>query len=106
MTKLFIDALLAVLVLCAWLGCAGFARLRTPLDQMHCVTFVNATCGTALVVIGFVADGPSNRAFMILLVAGVSLLSGAAISHAIGRALLERGSAAQAEAAAVAGRRS
>lgn len=98
MSRIVIEALLTVMVLSAWLGCAGFARLRSPLDRMHCVTFVNATSGTALVIIGFVADGPSDRAFKILLVAGVSLLAGAAMSHATGRALLLRGSAPEAEA--------
>jgi multicomponent Na+:H+ antiporter subunit G len=98
MTKLVIEALLTVMVLSAWLGCAGFARLRAPLDRIHCATFVNATSGTVLVITGFVADGPSNRAFMILLVAGISLLAGAAMSHATGRALLLRGSAPETEA--------
>lgn len=98
MTRVVIDILLAVMVLAAWLGCAGFARLRAPLDRMHCVTFVNATSGTALVVAAFVADGPSNRAFLILLVAAISLLAGAAMSHATGRALLLRGSVPEAEA--------
>lgn len=93
MTGIVIDALLAVMVLSAWLGCAGFARLREPLDRIHCVAFVNATAGAALVIAGFVADGPSDRAFKILLVVGASLLGGAAMSHATGRALLERGSA-------------
>jgi multicomponent Na+:H+ antiporter subunit G len=100
MTKIIIEALLAVMVVCAWIGCAGFARLRAPLDRMHCVTFVNATSGTALVVTAFVADGPSDRAFKTLLVVGIGLLAGAAMSHATGRALLLRGSAPEAEAEA------
>lgn len=97
MTGLVIDALLAIAVLAAWLGCAGFARLRAPLDRLHCVAFVNATAGAALTAAAFVADGPSIRAFKILLVAGISLLAGAALSHASGRALLLRGSAPEAE---------
>ena len=93
MTRLAIDALLAVAVLAAWLGCAGFARLRAPLDRMHCVAFVNAVSGTALVLAAFVSDGASVRALKVLLVAVVSLVGGAALSHATGRALLLRGSA-------------
>lgn len=88
----FVDALLVVLVLAAWLGCAGFARLRSPLDQLHCVTFVNAACGAALAVVAFVADGASDRAFKILLLVAAALLSGAALAHATGRALVLRGS--------------
>jgi multicomponent Na+:H+ antiporter subunit G len=88
-----VDALLAVLVLAAWLGCAGFARLRSPLDRLHCVTFVNAACGMALVAVAFVADGASDRAFKVLLLVAAALLSGAAVAHATGRALVLRGSA-------------
>ncbi len=87
-----VNVLLGVLVLSAWLGCAGFARLRSPLDRLHCVTFVNAACGAALAVVAFVADGASDRAFKILLLVAAALLSGAALAHATGRALVLRGS--------------
>lgn len=93
MTAALTNVLLAVAVLAAWLGCAGFARLRTPLDRMHCVAFVNATAGTSLALAAFVADGVSVRALKILMVVGLSLLVGAATSHVTGRALLLRGSA-------------
>lgn len=92
--KIAIDVLLAVTVLAAWLGSAGFARLRAPLDRMHCVTFVNVVAGGAMTISAFLADGASNRAFKILLVAGIALIAGAAMSHATGRALAERGAAA------------
>ena len=84
----FVYALLAALVLAAWLGCAGFARLRSPLDRLHCATFVNAACGLALVA----ADGASDRAFKVLVLVAASLLSGGALAHAAGRALVLRGS--------------
>jgi multicomponent Na+:H+ antiporter subunit G len=86
-----IDALLIVMVLATWLGCAGFARLRGPLDRMHCVTFVAVTAGTALTLAAFLADGVSDRALKILVVTLLCLLSGAVNAHAIGRALLTRG---------------
>jgi multisubunit Na+/H+ antiporter MnhG subunit len=97
--SLAIDALLAVVVLAAWLGCAGFARLRAPLDRMHCVGFVNATSGLALAIVGFVSDGVSARACKILLVVAIGLLSGAATAHAVGRALTLRAAARAAERA-------
>lgn len=96
MTAIVINGLLTVLVLSAWLGCVGFARLRTPLDRLHCVTFVNTTAGTALVLAAFLSDGLSVRACKILLVVAASLLTGAAMSHAVGHALLVRGSAPEA----------
>jgi multisubunit Na+/H+ antiporter MnhG subunit len=85
-----IAVLLAVVVGATWLGCFGFARLRTPLDRLHCVAFVNFTAGTALTIAAFVADGPSTRAFKILLMTLLSLAGGAALSHATGRALWMR----------------
>jgi hypothetical protein len=36
-------------------------------------------------------EGPTTRVFKILLIVGLSLLAGAATSHATGRALLLRG---------------
>ncbi len=88
-----IAALLAVVVGATWLGCLGFTRLRTPLDRLHCVAFVNAAAGTALCVAAFLADGPSTRAWKILLIVLVSLCYGAALSHASGRALWLRAGA-------------
>lgn len=94
MTAVVVDLLLVLVVLAVWLGCAGFARLGAPLDRLHCVAFVNATGGTALTVLAFVSDGASTRALKILLITVVSLLGGAALSHATGRALLLRGAVA------------
>ncbi len=74
-----------------WLGCLGFARLRSPLDRLHCAGFVNAAGGIVLAVIAFAADGPSDRAFKVLLTVAVTLVAGAALSHAVARTLLYRG---------------
>ncbi len=90
MTAWIIAVLLAVVVAGTWLGCVGFARLRVPLDRLHCVTFVNTVAGTALTAAAFIADGPSTRALKILLITVVSLAYGAALSHAAGRALWVR----------------
>ena len=73
MTALAMDALLAACILSVWLGSAGFARLRSPLDRLHCTAFVNAAVGTALTVAAFVSDGVSSRAVKILLAALLSL---------------------------------
>jgi multisubunit Na+/H+ antiporter MnhG subunit len=90
-TRLALEVLLTLAVLAAWLGCFGFLRLRSAMDRLHCAAFVNATTGTTLAVAAFVADGLSDRAFKVLLIAALGLVSGAAASHAIGRALLLRG---------------
>ena len=90
MSRAAIDALLAIVVLSSWLAAAGFARLREPLDRMHCVPFVYATAGTALTAAAFTADGVSIRALKTLLIVVLGLVSGAAMSHATGRALTLR----------------
>lgn len=82
----------ALLVAAAWLASAGFVRLRTPLERIHCVTFVNAGCGSALFAASLAGEGFSNRTGNILFVVAINLLGGAAGSYAVGRALRVRGS--------------
>ena len=89
--KLAAEILLGLGVLAAWLGCAGFARMRSPFDRMHCVAFVNATSGVCVLLAAALTEGPTTRVFKILLIVGIGLLAGAAMSHATGRALLLRG---------------
>ena len=86
-----VAVLLAVLVGVTWLGCLGFGRLRTPLDRLHCAAFVNVAGGAALAAVAFAADGPSGRAWKVLVLVVAGVLGGAALSHAAGRALLYRG---------------
>jgi multicomponent Na+:H+ antiporter subunit G len=95
-TAIVIDILLAVAVLAAWLGAAGLLTLHTPLDRLHCVTFVNVLAGGALAIAAFVSDGLSDRAGEITLMVVLSLLSGGATAHAVGRALIHRGSVPEA----------
>lgn len=95
MKTVVIDALLILAVLNTWLGCLGFVRLRTAFERLHCVTFVNAGAGLPIVVAAFVADGASDRALKILLLACLQLLAGAALAHASGRVLLLRRHAAE-----------
>ncbi len=92
MTSVAIDALLVAAVAACWLGALGLARLRAPLDRLHCAAFVNATALPAIAVAALVADGLSSRAVKLLLVALLALLVGAAGSHASGRAIALRDS--------------
>jgi multisubunit Na+/H+ antiporter MnhG subunit len=85
-----VDVLLVVLIALAWLGSIGFARLRSPLDRLHCAAFVNVAAGSVLVVATFLADGPSDRSWKVLLTVLASVAGGAVLSHAAGRALLYR----------------
>jgi multicomponent Na+:H+ antiporter subunit G len=85
-----VEICLAIAVAAVWLGAAGFARLPTPLDRIHAVTFINAAAGGALTLAAFLADGPSDRACKILFIWLVNLAAGAALSHMTGRALTHR----------------
>ncbi len=84
-----VGVLLGLSVAACWLGAVGFARLRAPLDRVHCVTFVNVAGGVALVA-ALLADGVSDRSLKILLVLMVNLVGGAAVSHMTGRAVTQR----------------
>jgi multisubunit Na+/H+ antiporter MnhG subunit len=82
-----IHAVLVLIVLSVWLGCVGYARLRTAYDRLHCVTFVAASAGPLVVLMAFLADGPSDRAWKILLTVLLVVVNGTALTHATGRAL-------------------
>ncbi len=89
--QIAIDALLAVAVVGTWLGCLGFVQLRRATDRLHTVAFVNVVGLAPVAAMAFVADGTANRAWKVLLILIVSLLTGGALAHAIGRALVLRG---------------
>lgn len=93
MTTSVIAALLALAVLFAWFGAAGFARLRSPLDRLHVVPFVAVGSFGPLAIAALVSEGLSTRFIKIVLLLLITLLSGAVSSHAIARALALRGSA-------------
>ena len=85
-----VSLLLALVVLALWLASWGFALLPSAYDRLHCTSFAAAAAGLPLVAAGFVSDGASDRAFKILLLALLLLLSGATLAHASGRAIASR----------------
>lgn len=89
-----IAAILILATLCTWIGCVGFARLSSAYDRLHCATFIAASAGPLLVLAAFRADGASDRAWKILLLVVLVLVNGAALSHAVGRAVAWRESGA------------
>lgn len=82
-----IRALLALAVLIAWVAALGFARLRTPLERLHVVTFLNIVLGATLLLAAGITDGPSVRMLKSVLMWVGILLSGALLSHACARTL-------------------
>jgi len=85
-----VEALLALAVLMAWLGVAGFARLAWPLDRLHCVTFVNVTCGALILIAAVVSGGSADDVIKVVVLLGALLVGGAAVAHATARAILRR----------------
>lgn len=84
------QALLAAAVLSVWLGAAGFARLAWPLDRLHCVTFVNLTCGALTLAAAALWGGSADDVIKLALLFGALTVGGAALAHATGRALVRR----------------
>lgn len=85
-----IDLCLALAVLSAWIGCFGALRLRSSLDRLHAVAFTNSSAGVLVVVAAFLADGISTRSVKLAVLVAFMLVTGAAVSHAAGRALALR----------------
>jgi multisubunit Na+/H+ antiporter MnhG subunit len=87
---MIIDTLLVLACVCVWIGCIGFARLTGPFDRLHCVTFVAASAGPLIAALAFIMDGASDRAWKILLLVGLMLVNGAALTHATARTIAWR----------------
>lgn len=87
---LIVEVLLAIAVLTAWLGVAGFARLTLPLDRLHCVTFVNIGCGALILAAAALWGGSLEDVIKLALLLAASVIGGATFAHATGRALIER----------------
>ncbi|HZT87145.1 MAG TPA: monovalent cation/H(+) antiporter subunit G [Stellaceae bacterium] len=88
--KIAVDVLLGLAILAAWVGGFGLLRLRTPLERLHCIAFVNAGAGSLLGIAVWLQDGVTSRSVKTLLVLVILLFAGAAVAHATGRALLLR----------------
>ena len=84
------DIFLVLMVSSTWLGAFGALRLRSPLDKLHAVAFVNAAAGIALAAAGLFEDGVSTRSVKLACLVAIVLVMGAAVSHAAGRAILLR----------------
>jgi multicomponent Na+:H+ antiporter subunit G len=82
---------LALGIATAWLGALAFVRLKTPLERLHVVTFVNVVTGGAVMVAAFLTEGVTGRTLKCALIWVVTLLVGALLSQVSGRALNLRG---------------
>jgi multicomponent Na+:H+ antiporter subunit G len=85
-----VEALLALFIGAAWLGAAGLARMRWPLDRLHCVTFVNISCGALVLIAAGLWGGSADDVVKVALLVGSLLVGGAAVAHATARAIVQR----------------
>ena len=71
---------LALAVLSAWIAAAALWRLRTPLERLHAVTFVNVAGGGAVLLAAGLTDGLSPRVLKCAAIWLAILLIGALVS--------------------------
>jgi multisubunit Na+/H+ antiporter MnhG subunit len=82
---------LGVAVAGAALGCAGLLRLPKVADRLHLLGFVSVVGGFGLLAASLASEGVTPRSCKIAALVLLNLVGGAASTHALGRALLERG---------------
>ena len=87
--RIAIALLLAAGVTAVWLAAIAFARLATPLERIHAVSFANIAGGAAITIAAMIASTPA-AAGKCALIWLVTALSSALLSHVTGRALLLR----------------
>ena len=90
MTTFALDLCLALAVLSVWLGSFSFLRLRSTLDRLHCTTFVLASSGPLLALTAFFEEGLTTRFLKLIALVVVLLVTSAATTHAVGRAIYLR----------------
>jgi len=86
MTQLAMIAL-GVGVAAAWLGMLAYLRMKTPLERLHVVAFVNVVTGGMFVLAAWLADGASGRTLKCTAMWLTMLLVGSLSSHVTGRAI-------------------
>ncbi len=97
MSQAAAGVLLAIAVICVWLGCVAFVRLSSVYDRLHCVTFVSVTAGFAVMLACWANQGASESILKVVFLVLCALLNGAALGHATGRASLHRERSARKE---------
>ncbi|MFI4886024.1 MAG: cation:proton antiporter [Steroidobacterales bacterium] len=90
MSAAVMQALLALAVLAAGRGVAGLRRHDRPLDRLHCVSFVNVSCGASILIAAALQGGAPDDVIKLAMLTGALLLGGAAIAHSTARAIVRR----------------
>lgn len=85
--QLAVTVLLSLAVAAVWLASLAFLRLKTPMDRLHCASFVTLTAGAFVLAAVAAQDGLSPRTFKTLFLLVAAACVSAASAHAVGRAL-------------------
>ena len=87
MSGIAVDVLLALAVATSWLGAAAFLRLATPYDRLHAAAYVSVSAGF-FVTLAVIASHPlSALALKAAIIYAALLVTGAILTHSIGRAM-------------------
>lgn len=84
-----IGMLLTSGVIACWIAALSFARLRTPLERIHAVSFANIAGGAMLTLAAMIGSTPAAAAKCALIWL-LTVIVAALLSHVTGRALLLR----------------
>jgi monovalent cation/proton antiporter MnhG/PhaG subunit len=82
--------LLGVGVLCSWLAVLGALRLRNALDRLHAATFIYAAGLGPVVLAAIAQEGLTDRTLKLVFLFVAMLFAGAAVTHALARAIVTR----------------
>jgi multisubunit Na+/H+ antiporter MnhG subunit len=81
--------LLAIVVLCCWLGCVGMLRMRNPTQSLHYLAL--PAMGTVILAAAvFVSTGNSSAAWKTLFISTTLLAINSVVAHATARAFRTR----------------
>lgn len=81
--------LLAIVVLCAWLGVIGVLRMREPTQALHYLS-LPAIGGIALTIAVFVETGSSQASWKMLAICFMLLAVNSVVTHATARTFRTR----------------
>jgi monovalent cation/proton antiporter MnhG/PhaG subunit len=82
--------LLALVVVCCWIGGIGMWRVREPMQALHYLSQPASGGVIALTIAVFVEEGSSQIAWKTLLMMGVIFAINSVVTHATARAFRSR----------------
>lgn len=88
-----IDVLIVLALVLVGIGGVGMTFTRRPLDQLHLLTPVSTLAVPVFAVAAMLVTGPTLASLLIGVIAVVTVVSGAVLVVAVGRALADEAGA-------------